>query len=332
LARASRRAELTPWDGIVRPDHPLILETLAQEQSPSSLRQLLRDPQSFVWRYALGWHATLEEARTLSLDDRDFGDLVHRLLQQTVERLESGPGFAQAAEHEVDDAMSAASARVLVEWPTQRPTPPPMLWRHTLDDAARLALSALRLDSFQPGTRSWTEVAFGEPESSGSLPWDPRSEVMIPGTAIRIRGRIDRVEIAAGDRHVRITDYKTGSAPRRPEDVVLAGGRELQRVLYGVAARQHLPDAAIRAELVYLGEASPRRYRINDPDAAMRQVARMLSDASEVVRRGLSLPGPDSDEPWNRYRLARPAVGEAALKRPLIAAALRDLAWVWSAP
>lgn len=330
FARARHKGELTPWDGLVRADHPVIVETLAGVQSSSSLRQLLRDPQGYVWRYALGWHATLEEAQTLSLDDRAFGDVVHRLLQYAVARLEQSPGFAQAAEHEVEEALTAASADLFVEWPTQRPTPPPMLWRHMLDKAAQLALTALRLDAFKPGTRSWTEVAFGDPQSSASLPWDTQADVLIPGTRLTIRGRIDRVEVAAGDRAVRITDYKTGAAPNGSETIILAAGAELQRVLYGIVAQRHLPDAVVHADLVYLGDAAPRRFGISELDVAMARVAEMLNATADAVRRGLSLPGPDAGARWNPYRLARAAPGEPLVKTAAIATALRDIAWVWN--
>ena len=42
-----RRIEITPHDGLVRPDHPLILAILSRTQSASSLRRLLRNPLSF---------------------------------------------------------------------------------------------------------------------------------------------------------------------------------------------------------------------------------------------------------------------------------------------
>ena len=44
--------------------------------------------------------------------------------------------------------------------------------------------------------------------------------------------------LAAGGRAVRISDYKTGAVPRRPERMVLDEGRELQRVLYAAAVSQ----------------------------------------------------------------------------------------------
>lgn len=332
--RARGRRDVTAWDGVVRPDHPVILEALAQVQSASSLRRLLRDPQAFVWRHALRWRETLEPAETLSLDDRAFGDLTHQLLQHTVVRLEAGPGFGRAAEHEVETALAAAVEQVSVEWPASRPTPPPLLWRHTLDQAAALALTALRLDPpFRAGTRSWTEAPFGEaahgPEAA---PWDPQAEVPVPGAEFRIRGRIDRLELAGEGAAARITDYKTGRAPGGADSLVLAGGAELQRVLYAIAVRRHFPDARLQSDLVYLNDPEPRRRELKDPEAAMRTVAELLNLAADLLRRGVSLPGPDSRERWNTYRLARPAAGEPQLKDRAIEDAFGPFRRVWTTP
>jgi hypothetical protein len=45
----------TAHDGRVRPDHPLIVDALAEVQSTTSLQRLLCDPLGFVWEYALHW-------------------------------------------------------------------------------------------------------------------------------------------------------------------------------------------------------------------------------------------------------------------------------------
>lgn len=333
-ARSRWNPQLTPWDGIVRADHPLIAETLARIHSASSLRQLLRDPQGFLWRYGLGWHATIERAQTLSLDERGFGDVVHRLLQLMVVELEAGGGLAAAAEHELELALAAAREAVFAEWPAQHAVPPPILWRHTLDKAAEMALAALRLGrTTESGTQSWTEVGFGGAAGPAAMrPWDSDAVIAVPGTSLTVRGRIDRLAITLGDKAARITDYKTGRAPSNAQQIVLAGGAELQRVLYSIAVRHHLPETRILAELVYLAGERPERHKLPDPEAAMAAIPELLTLAADHLRRGKALPGPDARERWNELRLARPASGEPALKEAAIAEALRDMRCIWSAP
>ena len=76
------RAELTPHDGLVRADHPVLRAILERTQSASSLRQLLRNPLGFVWRYGLGWRAPESRDDPLVLDALDLGDLVHQILDR----------------------------------------------------------------------------------------------------------------------------------------------------------------------------------------------------------------------------------------------------------
>jgi hypothetical protein len=50
----------TVHDGLVRPNHPLILDALSQVQSTTSLHRLLCDPFGFVWEYALHWRVDFQ--------------------------------------------------------------------------------------------------------------------------------------------------------------------------------------------------------------------------------------------------------------------------------
>jgi hypothetical protein len=65
-----RRPAVTVHDGRIRAGHPMIRRALAQTQSATSLRRLLRDPLRFIWQHALGWHATEQEELPLTLDPR----------------------------------------------------------------------------------------------------------------------------------------------------------------------------------------------------------------------------------------------------------------------
>ncbi len=338
--RARRSAEAGAHDGIIQADHPVVIRALERPQSATSLRRLLRDPQGFVWRYALGWRETVVTDQAFDLDPRAFGDLVHWLLQRTVNVLEQGPGFGRASADEVEAALGTARDAVLVKWPLERPSPPPLLWRYTLDQARTVALRALQLDpSFEAGTRSWTEVRFGDPEDAPAdprAPWDPREIVPVPGTPITIRGAIDRLELDTGDRRARVTDYKTGAVPKAPQDLRLGGGAELQRVLYAVAVAHHRPETRIQARLVFLAEETPQPYPLQgeDLDQALAAAVQHLNAGVALARAGTSLPGPiDPWEDWNELRIALPATGEPfiRIKDAAFRRAFGDFVAVWRA-
>jgi RecB family exonuclease len=328
---------VTAHDGRFRRDHPAIRRAIAETQSATSLRLMLRDPLAFVWRYALGWRSTVEDDQPLSLDARVFGELVHELLKRAVDALEPHPGYARAARPEIEKALEGAVAVTRARWPLERSTPPVLLWQHTLEAAASLALKALTLDeAFQPGTRSWTEVGFGlDPAGAteGDLPWNPQIEVPIPGTCIRIRGRIDRLDLNPAAAAVRLSDYKTGTEPKQADQIVLRGGTELERVIYAVAARHLLPDLRhIVARLVFLGDDTPHPYRLANVDAAIAEAARHVAAACALLDQGTALPGPDAQERWNDYRLALPAGAGSYfnLKQSAFRRAFGDFSRVWS--
>jgi RecB family exonuclease len=332
-----RRGSVTAHDGRIRRGHPVIRQAVLEIQSSTSLRRMLRDPLGFVWRYALGWRPAEPDAQPLDLDARTRGELVHELLRRTVDALEPSPGFARADSHEIEDALAAAVNATKGQWPLARPTPPLLLWEHTLDWAAALALRALTLDPpLQGGTRSWTEVPFGRggAEADTALPWDSNPPVLIPGTAVRIRGAIDRLEVTAAREGVRLSDYKTGAEPRNAAQIELSGGAELQRVLYTLAVRQLLPDVPrIVARLIYLGGERPNAYRLADVDQAVTDIAAHVAAASTVLEEGVALPGPDARESWNEFRLALPAGLPTywQIKQAAFAQAFGRFTRVWSA-
>ncbi|WP_316228525.1 PD-(D/E)XK nuclease family protein [Bradyrhizobium sp. SZCCHNR2023] len=336
--RNRRNSAVTPHDGRVRENHPVIARAIAQVQSATSLRLMLRDPLAFVWRYALGWRSLVEDEQPLSLDARAFGELVHEMLKRTVDALEPDPGYVRAARHQIENALDAASAAIAAQWSIERSIPPVLLWRHTLAAARDLALKALTLDeAFQPVTRSWTELAFGR-EDDGTIPagdllWPPTGKVIIPGAGLRIRGSIDRVDFNSAHNGVRVSDYKTGAEPAKASEIVLGRGAELQRVLYALAARQLVADnPRVIARLVFLGTDRPRPYNLPDVDQAIADIAAHLSAAVDLLRRGVALPGPDAREDWNDFALALPAAPAVyfQIKQAALGRAFGDFARIWS--
>ncbi|RWM13734.1 MAG: PD-(D/E)XK nuclease family protein [Mesorhizobium sp.] len=333
-----RNPAITAHDGRTRAAHPVIARAIDAVQSATSLRLMLRDPLAFLWRYALGWRSVPEDDQPLTLDARAYGDLVHELLKRTVDTLEPKPGYSRAVRHEIEAALAEAATTVSAEWPLKRSVPPLLLWRHTLDAAAQLALKALTLDeTFQPGTRSWTELAFGRADeavaAASDLPWDPTAPVEITGTTVRVKGSIDRLDITATGNAVRVSDYKTGAEPKKADQIVLGGGAELQRVIYALAARQLVPDnPRVVARLIYLGGGEPRVYKLPDIDQAIAEIADHVRAAGVLLRQGRALPGPDARENWNDFRLALPASPTTyfQIKQSALSRAFDDFARVWS--
>ena len=135
---------------------------------------MVRDPLGFLWRYAVGMRSVPLERLPLALDALTFGELVHELLGRTIDALEPVPGFVRASRDEIETALVGAVRHVAEQWPLERPVPPALLWKHSLDEAARRGLRGLTIDeTFEPDTTSWSEVGFGLPVApqGARAPW-----------------------------------------------------------------------------------------------------------------------------------------------------------------
>ncbi|MEN6541689.1 PD-(D/E)XK nuclease family protein [Parvibaculum sp.] len=332
--RAWRSTEITPHDGLVRPDHPLVLAILSRTQSASSLRRLLRNPLSFVWIYAFGWREPQSSAEPLVLDALGIGNLVHMVLDRALRDLKTGGGLTSADTETVEAAAARAAQAVAADWESERPVPPAIIWSRTLDDARMMAGRALSYgDDLLPGARSYGEVPFGgsEPKSDAETPWDASAPVTIPDTGFNIAGYIDRLDISGDGKRALVRDYKTGRPPRG--DIRLNGGRELQRCLYAFAVKALLgDDVAISASLLYPRE--PVDLQLDDPEAVLAEVTGYLRAARASLAGGAALPGPDTGGDYDDLAFALPANASATYcKRKLPAATKRlgEVAQVWEA-
>ncbi|WP_158807816.1 PD-(D/E)XK nuclease family protein [Beijerinckia sp. L45] len=329
-------ARLGTHDGMVRARHPAIVRALESIQSATSLTRMLRDPQAFVWRYALGWHSTVKEPIALSLDEGDFGELVHELLHRTIVGQKS---LGQGPSGDVEAALASAAESIAAEWPATRATPPQILWRHAIDAGVLMAKRALALDAdLLPGTRSWTELRFGSEEGPAvadpAMPWDIKRPVVVPGTHVRIAGKIDRLDLLAGDRDVRLSDYKTGKTPPNAQTSSLDGGAELQRVIYAIAVLSNLPRVdRVISRLVQLADDPPLILKLKGIGDAIDLLAAHVLAADTLIRAGAALPGPDAKGDDNPFRLALPALTEGYffVKDRAFRRAFGDFADVWRA-
>src|SRR5262249_9493119 len=119
---------------------------------------------------------------------------------------------------QIEQAIRHALEQEARSWEIEQPVPPKVIWHNTLDRIADMCCAALRypLEGL-PAQKSWTEVPFGAPDTSGrNLPWDPGRAGEIPGTRnqnpgiLRPPRPVRQCRAGAGDR---LQDREAG-----PED------------------------------------------------------------------------------------------------------------------
>ncbi|MDP9412540.1 MAG: PD-(D/E)XK nuclease family protein [Pseudomonadota bacterium] len=301
------RDEITPHDGLVRPDHPAILAALSRVQSASSLSLLVRNPLGFAWRYGLGLKEPDLTVAPIVLPPPDFGTLVHEVLERAVVALEASGGLARATSAQAESAVAAACDEAAAAWSERQGTPPGIVWQRTLLDVRTLAFAALALRAEPlPGQTSHAEVPFGGQPSRGDrpAPWDNAREVAVPGTPFRIGGYIDRLDLTGDRSAARVVDYKTGRV--KPERIVLDGGRELQRCLYAYAVSSLLGShVEVEAELAYL--RGPELRRLENGSVVLGELALALAATHDAIEGGLAVPGVDAGSERDDLRFALPA-------------------------
>lgn len=319
----------TVHDGLIRPDHPLILDALSQVQSTTSLHRLLCDPLGFVWEYVLHWREPNLDPQPLALDRRSFGELVHALIAGMLRN---------GAPRNIDDieiALADEARRLGDAWSIARAVPPGLLWRHTMSLARERASRGLRDALGEPRGTSWTELAFGEP-IAGPYPWTTLSPVPIGTTGIAFRGRIDRLDEDGARGSAIITDYKAGAAPERKKTVVFDKGTELQRVFYALAARSLLPDVRnLESRLTYLRHEPARTLSLvhDELATAIEQAISFTAAGVELQRGGHIAPGPQP-EFFDSNSVALPSDLEAyrRIKQRPFAQVNSPLSKLWSSP
>ena len=328
---------ITPHDGMISPDHPVVVRVLARTHSATSLQILLRNPLGFVWKYAFGLKTPLAEEEPFRLDALTFGTLTHEILDAALKSLEISSGLGDAPRNAIAAAVAQAAGQVGLGWQAATAIPPPLLWRATLSQAAELATAALSYPLMKiEGQQSWSEVHFNSPdmETSRHAPWDPVRAIEISGTGIVIGGKIDRLDLSADGHVARVIDYKTGAVPRDIAGRVLAGGRELQRCLYAFAVQSLLgEDIAVEAALLY-PRGEDAYHPLPNPKTTLEDLKTALQFAVASLRAGRALPGPDTGGDYDDLAFALPAREGARLDRKLVQARalLGEAATIWEAP
>jgi len=329
--------DITPHDGMVRPDHPTIARVLARTHSASSLQMLLRNPLGFVWKYAFGLKTPLAEEEPFRLDPLTFGTLIHEILDAALRSLEVNSGLADSSPNAIAAAVAQAAGQVGIAWQSATAIPPPLLWRATLTQAAALATAALSYPlTGIDGQQSWSEVHFNTPgvDPTRPAPWDQARRVEISGTGLVIGGKIDRLDLSADHHVARVIDYKTGAVPKNIADQVLAGGRELQRCLYALAVQSLVGDATeVEAALLY-PRGEDAYHPLPNPMATLEDLKGALRLAAASLRAGRALPGPDTGGAFDELAFALLAREGARLDRKMVQAhaLLGEAASIWEAP
>jgi ATP-dependent helicase/DNAse subunit B len=257
--------------------------------------------------------AALEEPSP-DLGPLDVGLIYHDLLERFFRALAASPAAGRLSEETRSAALALfeqTAADCFRQLEAGGHIGSPALWnvqkRNLLADVRRL------LDWHVENLGAWraaaVEVAFGAPPGAPVAPPGRRDPITVDGPhgPVRIRGRIDRIDLPAdGAAGFQVIDYKTSSAPTAAD---MAEGTSFQLPIYLWAAQALLPPStggrtgpeaarAGRAQAFFLPVRNPRRVgalasadskgRPNEKfEPTLARAAEYIRRFTDAMRRGL---------------------------------------------
>lgn len=283
MRRDRRRGIFSRFTGDVSSarDH---LDVLATPVSPSRLEDWAQSPYLFFLTTVLRVRTLDEPAAEIEMDLRDYGELVHTILERYVsERITEGSGpdrdlLERILREECDRAVDSAPGLVASLWRRREDLLASELRRWFEEDSA---------DADAGWRPEATELGFGRPEVQTEVPYEvPTSDG--PRT-LRLAGSIDRLDIRGGLQ--RVTDYKTGKAPRaedRPgqDDPTMAGTR-FQLPLYAAAAATARDRPVGEVRYWYCTERGEfEQISLSVTDELMEQVRTDVGNLVDAIEKG----------------------------------------------
>jgi len=246
--RRARRRRSPSSTGTSRPPRPSALQRgiAAAPISSSAIEKWCTCPFHYFLERVIGVEATdrPEDDESWSINPAVRGSLIHDILETFFGELrEAGrPALGEAYGAADHDRIETVAARAFAALEEHGRTGSALAWENQRAAIVRdlhtfLAVDATRRSETNVLPRHF-EQDFGM-ESPDS--W-PAAQVVLPdGATVRIRGRIDRVDLGPDPEHPTtavVLDYKTGWVDRKAlEADPVDAGRKVQLAAYSLAAR-----------------------------------------------------------------------------------------------
>lgn len=264
-----------------------LVTVLDRPVSPTRLEDWAQSPYLFFLGTVLRVRPLDDPAADIEMDLRDYGNLVHSILQRYVEeRLERGGApdrdlLMNALRDECEEAVAAAPGLLAPLWRRRQMLLTAELGRWFDEDSS---------DAEAGWLPTATELGFGR-----ETPETPAVEIPFEVTTSRgsqtllLAGSIDRLDTRSGTQ--RVTDYKTGKPPaadQHPtEDDPTMKGTRFQLPLYAAAAASARDRPVSEVRYWYCTERGGfEQIALPVSDALMDQVRTDVGHLVDAVQRG----------------------------------------------
>jgi ATP-dependent helicase/nuclease subunit B len=271
-------------DGIVDPDAATLAalqpHRLANRSySPSALQHFAACPYRFLLQAVFQFRPREEPARLEQMDPLTRGALFHSAQFEIFREL------ALADQPRILDLADQVLDRVAARYEDELAPAIPRVWKSEIENLRTdlrgwLQHVAATESDWRP---AHYEFGFGlAPNPDRDAASTGKEAVILDG--IRLRGSIDLIERNANNDTLRVTDHKTGRAPKdRPQYV--GGGAILQPLLYAHAAETLLGQSVVSGRLFFCtqrGDFSSIDIPLNDESRGrLRRVLQTIDGSIE---------------------------------------------------
>ena len=290
-ARQNRKWDgLTTYDGWLGKSTPELAITPQHGIfSPSKLEMLARCPYRYFLNHVLDIQPIekSEPDPTRWLDPLSYGALLHSLFHKFMQTLKARGERPDRERH--GTLIQELLQKEIEAKKETHPVEHEAAYRADVKRLSQAAQVFLAVESDQKNADPLAfEVSFGFGESGGLNSEPPVILELAEDIALRIRGRIDRVDRV--EDNLVIWDYKTGSMAQYDERDLLKRGTHLQWALYAYALnstlrQQNEPGRVQLSGYVFPGDREHGR-RLSDTPPAPETLANVLRPLLELVANG----------------------------------------------
>jgi RecB family exonuclease len=259
------------WDGALGPEAQAAIAVLMPADAPmsaTSLEGYARCPQRFMLEVLLRVKAVEEPEQVVRIDALSRGSVIHRIFERFYDEWKGkGPApLARGAEQRMrriaGEECDAARDRGETGYPA--------MWEADRVELIEDCVEWLEHEREDEFTRTLPLVAvearFGQRragEKPGSLSQSEPIEIKLPSGALRLNGRIDRINWDPQRSHFRVVDYKTGKR-KAAKPGELKGGLLLQLPLYALAAARLLGIDPTAGAAAYVYPTRKGEFKIDE--------------------------------------------------------------------
>jgi ATP-dependent helicase/nuclease subunit B len=293
-------------DGLVRTVPETTAPALARQRlgarpySLTALQRFAACPYQFMLA-AIYRLAPLEEPAPLQkLDPLTRGDLFHRIQTHALRKLQSMHLLPLSSE-------TLPRAQKMLEWSVTEVEKAafddlaPAIERVWRDEMAAMSRDLkIWLERLAEEGAEWTperfELAFGLEDRGDRDPASSPEPARVDGRFL-LRGSIDMVERHRQTKMLRVTDHKTGKNRTEAGTTIVAGGRVLQPVVYGLALEAFSPgDEVYSGRLSFCTTAGGfTQHEIPLLEGARKTALQVLEIVDRGVEHGLLAARPDRE-------------------------------------